>query len=131
MSFETAVLTVLLGSFIGMGVIIWRKIPALAELSEEAKAPGENLLLRLKNKIGSISVIKDFNFLAFLQKILSKSRVLTLKTENKIGSWLQKLRERSQKPNNFQSNSYWQELKNLPSSKADGTKKRKNKYRPE
>lgn len=112
MNFEIAALVTLLGSLVGMGVIIWRKIPVLAELPEEAQAPRENLFLRLKNKVAGISVIKNFNSLAFLQKILSKIRVLTLKIENKIADWLQKLREKSQKKKNFENDKYWQELKN-------------------
>lgn len=112
-------LIVLILSALGLGVMVWRKIPVLAELPEVSEGPREGLWLRLKNKIFNLSFIKDFNFLAFLQKILSKFRVLTLKTESKTADWLQKLRQKTQKQDNFKNDNYWQELKNSTNNKAN------------
>lgn len=122
MSFEITALIILLASLIGMGIIIYRKLPVLAELPEVTQEPRENLLLRLKNKIYSISFVKNFSFALVLQKILSKIRILILRTENKVASWLQKLRAKSQKKNNFEKDNYWQDLKN---SKSQENKKKK------
>ncbi len=112
MGFEIAALIILLIGLIGMGVIIYRKIPVLAELPETSAQAKENLLVRLKNKVFNISFVKNFSFALFLQKILSKIRILTLRTESKTADWLQKLREKSQKKKNFDNDNYWQELKN-------------------
>jgi hypothetical protein len=125
MSSEIIALIILIGSLIGMVVIIWRKLPILAELPEEVKNSRENLFFWLKNKIVSRSFIKDFNFPLFLQKILSKIWVFVLKIENKVASWLQKLREKSQKQKNFEDDKYWQKLKNLTNNKT-GKKKKSN-----
>ena len=119
MSFEVIALIILFGSLIGMGIIILRKIPAVAELPEISSEHKQNLFSRLKNKITNIHFVKEFNFLLFLQKILSRIMVLTLKIENKVASWLQKLREKSQKQKIFEDDNYWKRLKNLSVNKSD------------
>lgn len=112
-------LIVLILSALGLGVMVWRKIPVLAELPDVPEGSREGLWLRLKNKIFNLSFIKNFNFLAFLQKILSKFRILTLKAESKTADWLQKLRQKTQKQDNFKNDNYWQELKNSTNNKAN------------
>ena len=103
---------ILLLSVIGIAVIVFRKIPVLAEFPEIA---GESLLRnfwqKLKEKIKNLPFLKSFSSEIFIQKILSKIRVLTLKIEHKTGNLLQKLREKSQKKNNLKKDNYWQGLK--------------------
>ena len=130
MSFEIIALIIFFSSLIGMAVIIWRKLPVLVELPEAAEEQKENLFLRLKNKVADIPFVKNFSFELFLQKILSRIRVLTMRTENKTAGWLQKLREKSQKEKNFQNDNYWQELKNSTNNSKEG-EKNKRKTRPE
>lgn len=112
MNFELIAGIILFGSLLGTGVIILRKIPVLVNLPEVLpQIEKEKLFLRLKTKIKEIPGLKSFSQEVFLQKILSKIRILSLKSENKTGSWLQKLREKSQK-NKFQENdNYWEEIK--------------------
>lgn len=90
-------LIVFLCSLVGLGFIIYKKIPTLNSLPKEAynKINWKNIFLKLKNS----SFLKNFyfNFNIFLQKLLSKIKVLTLKIENKVSQWLQELRKRSQK----------------------------------
>lgn len=111
---ELIITIILIGSILGMAMIIYRKIPVLVELPEivEGKIK-ENFLLRLKNKILSFSPLKNFSFEIFLQKIISKVRILTLKIESKTAYWLQQLREKSQKKKSLEKDNYWQKLKNL------------------
>jgi len=121
---ELIAITILVFSLIGIGVILFRKIPALVELPERTeKTPKENLWLKLnwlklnwlklKERIRNTSVYKNFFSEIFLQKLLSKVRVLTLKIENKITFWLQKLREKSQKKKTEDEDNYWKKLKKL------------------
>ncbi len=123
MIFEIIALIILLGSLIGMGVIIWRKLPVLVELPEITELK-ENLFLRMKNKILDIPFIKNFSFELFLQKILSRIRVLTMRTENKTAAWLQKLRQKSQEKKNFENDNYWQELKNSEAEPGESKARR-------
>ena len=112
MNSELTAVIILFGSLLGMGAIILRKIPVLVNLPEvlPQREKGK-LFLRLKTKIKEIPGLKSFSYEIFLQKILSKIRILSLKSENKTGSWLQKLREKSKK-NKFQENdNYWEEIK--------------------
>ncbi len=95
---------------IGMSVIIIRKIPVLAELSTQ-EIKEEGTLEKLKEKIKNNGTIKSFSGEILLQKILSKIRILTLKTENKTGAWLAKLRQKSIEKKNRFSEDYWQKLK--------------------
>ncbi len=104
---------ILFGSLLGMGAIILRKIPVLVELPEipAVRINWRSIFLKLKEKIKNTSFLKSFSHEVFLQKILSKIRILSLKSENKTGSWLQRLREKSKK-NKFQENdNYWEEIK--------------------
>jgi hypothetical protein len=96
-----------------MGVLLLRKIPVLVELPEIPAAiiNWRSIFFKLKEKIKILSPFKSFSYEVFLQKILSKIRIISLKSENKTGSWLQKMREKSQK-NKFQENdNYWEEVK--------------------
>ncbi|MDI6591875.1 MAG: hypothetical protein QME61_03000 [Patescibacteria group bacterium] len=108
---ETIAQIILIGSFIGMGIILYRKIPVLAKLPEVSFKREENLFLRIKNKIKEIIPLKSFSYEILLQKILSKIRILSLKTDNKIANWLQKLREKSQKKKFEENDNYWQKIK--------------------
>jgi len=115
MSYETAAIITLFGSFIGIGVILIRKIPILVELPEAVAKPllGD-FWLKHKEKIKNIFRSKSFSFETFLQKILSKIRVLSLRIDNKTFNWLQKLRERSQKKKfegGRKDDNYWEEIK--------------------
>lgn len=123
MSYEIVAIIILVGSLIGIGVILFRKIPVLVKLPDYSSS---NVLIffpvkwckNLKEKIKNISFFKSFSSEIFLQKILSKIRILSLKVENKIAFWLQKLRERSLKKKNLENDNYWEELKK-PTNKED------------
>ncbi len=106
---ELIFLIILICSLVGMGVIVFRKIPLLLELPETSpsKFNWQNFLLKTKNSIP----FKGIPIEIFLQKILSKIRILTLKTDNKTSSLLQKLRERSLKKRINDNDNYWQEIK--------------------
>ena len=114
---------ILVGSLLGMAVILFRKIPVLVKLPDYNSS---NTLVslpvkwckNLKEKIKNISVFKSFSSEIFLQKILSKIRVLSLRVENKIASRLQKLREKALKKKNLENDNYWEELKK-PTNEED------------
>lgn len=103
---------ILVCSLVGIGVILFRKIPVLVELSETSDEFNlkENFL-KLKERIKIPRYFKIPAYETFLQKILSKIRILTLKVENKTASWLQKLRKRSQKKKFKENDNYWEEIK--------------------
>jgi len=112
MSYELIAQIIFVGSLVGIGIILIRKIPLLAELPEKIEeTPRENLWLKLKERMKNIPVLKSFSFEIFLQKLLSKVRILTLKIENKMGLWLQKLRKRAQKKKIEENDDYWERLK--------------------
>ena len=109
---ELIAISILIGSLLGIGVILIRKIPVLVELPEVIKKPsGEPFWLKLKRKIKNIPGFKSFSYEIFLQKLLSRIRILTLKTDNKTSSWLQRLREKSRKQKFQDNDNYWEEIK--------------------
>ena len=112
MNFELAALIILFGSLLGMGAIIVRKIPVLVGLPEVIKKPsGEPFWPKLKRRIKNTPGFKSFSSEMFLQKLLSQIRILTLKTDNKTSSWLQRLREKSRKQKFQDNDNYWEEIK--------------------
>lgn len=127
---------VLLISFVGIGMILFRKIPVLIELSETfGKPEAENFILKLKRKIKNTSALTSFSFEVFLQKILSRIKILSLRVENRSDTLLQRLRKNSQKKKLEKTDSYWEKLKkpsvnslrSLSKKKTPRTRVKKNK----
>jgi len=92
-------------SLTGLIIIIKSKIPVLIGLSFEQTAPG--IFGKIKNRTEKSS----FSKLLFLQKILSKVRILILKSDNKTNEWLKRLRQKSQENKTKFSDSYWDKLR--------------------
>ena len=103
-----AIVSLVIG-LIGMGVIIVRKIPVLTELSPQEIEPIS--LRKLRKKIKDRETFKSFSKGILLQKILSKIRVLTLKTDNKTSTWLMKLRQKSAEKKSDFSDDYWEKIR--------------------
>ena len=111
MSFETISLIILTFSFLGQAVLVYRKIPALANLPADMAAAENGFFLKIKNRIKNIPVLKNFSPEVFLQKIISQARVWSLKADHKTANWLKTLRQKTQKKK-LENDSYWQEIKN-------------------
>lgn len=109
---ELIAIIILISSLVGMGFIIFRKIPILLTLPETPPEK-ENLILRLKNKLKEAKIFKNFSSEIFLQKIISKVRILSLKIDNYTFNWLKKLREKSQKNKLKEKDNYWEEIKKI------------------
>lgn len=110
--------TIILGiSFLGIIWILFRKIPVL--LSLPVAPAKESFFFKRFQKIKKINPFKNFSYEIFLQKILSKIRILSLRAENKTSGWLQKLRQKSQNKKEKENNNdnYWEELKKVTKSK--------------
>jgi len=109
---ELIAIICLIFSLGGIGVILFRKIPILVELPEIIERPKkENLIFTLKKKIKEINPFKDFSYDIFLQKLLTRIKILTLKTENKTSTLLQKLREKQKSKKIEEDDNYWDEIK--------------------
>ena len=133
----------LVASLIGLAIMIVRKIPALVAL-DVPKRSKEGYLLRLKKRAQEVNPFKGTKPEIFLQKILSKVRVLSLKADNKATDLIHILHKRVEKKNNFfqifperkeqveenapngsqnpienkKSDNYWQEIKTSVSAVA-------------
>jgi len=103
---EIVIPIILFSSLLVMGFIVVRKIPVLVELKpEEIKPVYWN---KFKEKVKSNGFFKFFSGEILLQKILSKFRILTLKTENKTACWLARLRQKNK--SKF-SEDYWKKIR--------------------
>lgn len=86
------VLVFLFVGLIGMGVIIYQKLPALNSLpAEKSKIKWEEILSSLQNSTLIKKLSSELNI--FLQKLLSRVKILTLKTENWLSNQLKKLKK--------------------------------------
>ena len=110
---ELIVLIILIGSFLGIVIIFVKKIPVLVTLPLEEKTSKPNLFTKLKDKVLEKHPFKSFSFEIFLQKILSKIRILVLKIDHKIADCLQRMRaeSRRKKEKEQETDNYWGELK--------------------
>ncbi len=110
MSYDAVAFIVFMGSSLGLGGIVLRKLPAVSALPEEEtkeKIPG----LTLHERISGINPWKNFSSSIFLEKTLKKIRILSLKTDHKTFSWLQKLKENNQKKKIEEDEGYWDEVR--------------------
>ena len=108
--FELISLSVFIISVLMMGLIIYRKLPFLLEPPEvlASRSDRRNFLSGVRGP----KIFKGFCFEILLQKMLSKARILILKTDNKTFSWLQKLKERARKKK-LEEDGYWEEIKKI------------------
>ena len=116
---ELIAATILLGSLFGITVILFRKMPVLAKLS----LPEEeiSLLEQIKARIKKNHFLQPLSLENFLQKLLRRGKILTLKTENQISGWLEQLQQKSENSEQGIKDNYWQELKD--SVKSGSSKK--------
>jgi hypothetical protein len=99
-------------SLSGVLIIAYQKIPLLVNLPISAgKESEQSWLLKIKNRIRNISFVKNFSYDIFLQKILSRVKVLTLRADNKTSNWLQDLRAKYKKKKVLAEDHYWDKMK--------------------
>ena len=114
--------------------LVFKKLPILAGLPlvQEKKFDLKPILLKLAEKIKTLPFLKNFSFEIFLQKVLSKIRVLIMKVDNKTFHWLQTLRENAQKNKFGENDNYWKEIKNSANEipKISGEKRQRKKRLP-
>jgi len=106
-------LIILISSLIGIGVMAFRKIPQLSQLpqTETPKFSFWSVFSKTRKIIRIPFPAKRVPSEVFLQKVLSRVRVFTLKTDHKTSGWLQKLRENSQKKKFGENDNYWKKLR--------------------
>lgn len=114
---ELIFLIILVASFLGLAVILWRKASVLRTLPEPASTLPDLLIAKAKEGSKNIPVVKDFSYERYLQKILSKIRVYTLKTDSKTSGWLERLRQKNNQKNHSPNDDYWDKLKRAKEGK--------------
>jgi len=107
----------LIGSLIGIGVTFIRRIPDLEKLPETERGSLKESCRKIWLRIKNLRFFKPDFFENFLQKLLSKVKVLAIKTENKCSLRLQRIREKSVKREKAKNDTYWQKLKKSLKSK--------------
>ncbi len=119
---------ILFSSLSGMAVILFRKIPVLVELTSIPEKEQEGLFLGVKRKIKELDFFEIFDFKNFLQKLLMRIRILTLKIENRINKPLEGLHQKERIKNDvsFSKDNYWKEVKEFNNKK---NKKPKSKIK--
>jgi len=107
---EIIALIIFLLSISGIAIFVYRKIPILTEYVPELPR-GNGLVINIKEKLKDKVAFKAVNSgEAILLKTLSKSRVLVLKAEHKIGCWLSTLRQKSIEKEKVFKENYWEKI---------------------
>lgn len=107
-------LIILLGSFVGISVMLFKKVPLLIELPV-AESVGIGLFSKLKKRIKQLKRFSYFSVEAILQKVL-------LQTEKRANFWSTKLKQRAEKRD--LSDDYWCKLKISTRSSSLSSRKR-------
>ncbi len=117
---ELIAIIIFLGSVFALGAILHKKLPILVEMPQVSEGQKkQNFILKLRDRCKKLPVVRDVCSGIFLQKTLSKIRVLTLKIESKTSSWLQKLRIKTQIEKKKENDGYWSEVKNEVKNRVD------------
>jgi len=119
MNFDIIYLIILIVSFSGLSFLIFKKIPVLREMPEpEAIFLKKDLKKKIREKTKEVIKERSNSLEAILHKLLSKIRILSLKTDKKMSDWIIKLRERSvERTKDFDN--YWKEIKASVKKKKD------------
>ena len=110
MSYKLAAEIIFIGSFIGLVGMVFRKIPVLSELSEK-EIKGKGNKVKLAERLEKINVFRKVSYENFLKKLLTKVRILSLKTDNKTSGWLKKIKDNNQRKKIMEDDNYWDEVK--------------------
>ncbi len=123
MKFELILQIILFTSSVGLGVIIFRKIPALRTLPQKEFSGfadiKQAISLKLKKGIQKLNLLKDLSYEVFLEKTLSKTKNISVKFENKMSNLLVEAKENTKQREIRENDNYWEDLKKA-------TKKKKN-----
>lgn len=103
--FAFLILVISLG---GIFFLFFKKKPLLETLPIQEK---ESYFSQLKKRTIKFNPFKKFSIEIFLQKILAKIRIISLKIDNLTFNWLKKLRERYQEKKKKVKDNYWDEIK--------------------
>ena len=111
MNSELIALIIFVASLSGLWVLLSRKIEELIALPEPVGIfLKEETKEKIREKAKEVLKERSSSFEKFLQKMLSKTRILSMRTEKKLSDWAMKLRERSQERTK-DIDSYWKEIK--------------------
>lgn len=112
MNFNLAAQVTLILSSIGLGRIIYTKIPVLSGLSEDSSLEEDSFWIKAQQKFKEKNPLREIDLKEFLMNVLKKVRIFFLKTDDKIFGWTQKLKEDSQKKKIKEDGDYWDKIKN-------------------
>ncbi len=114
MKFESILQIILLGSSIGLGGIIFGKIPLLKILPEKSSQDFEkkqDFVLRLKRGIKKLNPFKTLTYEVFLEKILTSIRTIFLNMENKTSGLIKELKQNVEERKARENDNYWEKIK--------------------
>jgi hypothetical protein len=109
MNFLLTSLIIFVSSLLGLVIFIWRKLPVLAANQLDESVLGDSMPVLMRKRLLKKLGLENFSFEILLQKIISKIRIISLKTDQKTFVWLRKLREKNQKKRLEDAN-YWERI---------------------
>ena len=99
-------------SLFGALAIAYQKMPVLINFPvTKERGFNKNWTIKIKDRINDISFVKNFSYEIFLQKILSRIKILTLRADNKTSNWLQSAREKCKQKKVLEDDKYWDKIK--------------------
>ncbi len=121
MKFESILQIILLGSSIGLGGIIFKKIPVLRTLTDKPSQDFEKkqeLGLKLKTGIKKLNLFKDLSYEILLQNILTSIRTFSSRLEHRTSNLLQELKRNTKERKVRENDHYWEEIKEATKNKS-------------
>jgi hypothetical protein len=122
MKFESIIQIILIGSSIGLGGIIFKKIPVLRTLTDKSSQDFEKkqkISLKLKTGIKKLNPLKGLSYEILLQNILTNIKEFSSRLEHRISNLLQELRRSTEERRVRENDNYWEEIKEATKEKSE------------
>lgn len=115
MKSELILQIILFTSFVGLGVIIFKKIPILRVLPEKNfsgfSEKKQAIALKFKQGIKRLNLLKDLSYEMILEKVLAKTKNISVKFESKMSDLLVEAKENTKQREIRENDNYWEDLK--------------------
>jgi hypothetical protein len=122
MKFESILQIILLGSSIGLGGIIFSKIPVVRNLPEKSRSSSgkeQDFSLKLKTGIKRFNPLKGLTYEFLLEKALTGIRTVSSNVESKTSGLIKELKQNIEERKAREKDNYWVKIKKLTKNKRN------------
>jgi len=114
MNLETIYFSISVFSFFGALIIFLKNYPKIIQLEEKkVELKSKKFFEKIKIRINELKIFQKSFWENYLEKSLTKTRILILKLESFLYQKIQKLKEKKKKEKEIPKISFWKKIRKL------------------